>query len=238
MYLFPTQWLAIHGSVGNLQGGLGHKNQKYEKEHSRDWCQGTGSVQPHSRSQPDSDSTVTNALPNPMRVGYRSRPVSPPYLMRMRRRSLRVSPSHSLRIQRCSLTITPSHSLISPECLCTESAGSWSLLWLGKRLMKQPDNMTSFVTFTGLASGADCLSLCRNISGTPKSDSKLAPYSDEFYPEEGVPTGDVLAVTCFGLKINDLPSYIARDIFRALFVDDLAIYSWALPRHHRDICSR
>ena len=32
-----------------------------------------------------------------------------------------------------------------------------------------------------------------------------------------------LAVTCFGLKINDLPSLIAIDIFRALFVDDLAI---------------
>ena len=47
--------------------------------------------------------------------------------------------------------------------------------------------------------------------------------SDEFYPEEGVPTGGVLAVTCFGLKINELPSCIARDIFRALFVDDLAI---------------
>ena len=47
--------------------------------------------------------------------------------------------------------------------------------------------------------------------------------SDEFYPEEGVPTGGVLAVTCFGLKINELPSRIARDIFRALFVDDLAI---------------
>ena len=47
--------------------------------------------------------------------------------------------------------------------------------------------------------------------------------SDEFYPEEGVPTGGLLAVTCFGLKINELPSCIARDIFRALFVDDLAI---------------
>ena len=43
--------------------------------------------------------------------------------------------------------------------------------------------------------------------------------SDEFYPEEG----GVLAVTCFGLNINELPSCIARDIFRALFVDDLAI---------------
>ena len=47
--------------------------------------------------------------------------------------------------------------------------------------------------------------------------------SDELYPEEGVPSGGVLAVTCFGLKINELPSRITRDIFRALFVDDLAI---------------
>ena len=28
--------------------------------------------------------------------------------------------------------------------------------------------------------------------------------SDEFYPEEGVPTGGVLGVTCFGLKIKEL----------------------------------
>ena len=47
--------------------------------------------------------------------------------------------------------------------------------------------------------------------------------SDEFYREEGVPTSGVLAVTCFGLKINELPSCIVRDIFRALFVDDRAI---------------
>ena len=47
--------------------------------------------------------------------------------------------------------------------------------------------------------------------------------SDEFYPEEGVPTGGVLAVTSFGLRINELPSLIAKDILRALFVDDLVI---------------
>ena len=47
--------------------------------------------------------------------------------------------------------------------------------------------------------------------------------SDEFYSEERVQTGGVLAVTCFGLKINELPSIIALDIFRELFVDDLAI---------------
>ena len=58
--------------------------------------------------------------------------------------------------------------------------------------------------------------------------------SDEFYPE-GVPTGGVLAVTCFGIKINELPSHIAMDILRALFVDDLAIlFLWALPRYHRN----
>ena len=47
--------------------------------------------------------------------------------------------------------------------------------------------------------------------------------SDEFYPEEGVPTCGVLALTCFGLNINELPSLIPMDIFRTLFVDDLAI---------------
>ena len=47
--------------------------------------------------------------------------------------------------------------------------------------------------------------------------------SDEFYLEEGVPTGGVLAVSCFGLKINELPSCVTKDIFKALFVNDLAI---------------
>ena len=47
--------------------------------------------------------------------------------------------------------------------------------------------------------------------------------SDKFYPQEGVSTGGVLAVTCFGLKINELPSGIAKDIFKAFFVNDLAI---------------
>ena len=89
----------------------------------------------------------------------------------------------------------------------------FSLIW--KRPMRQPGNMGSSETFTRLASGADCLFWCQNISGTE--------LSDEFYPEKGVPIGGVLAVTCFGLKINEQPTFIARDIFRALFVDDLAI---------------
>ena len=57
--------------------------------------------------------------------------------------------------------------------------------------------------------------------------------SDEFYPKEGVPTGGVLAVTCFGLKIKELPSLIGMDIYRALFVDDLAICFRRLAWHHR-----
>ena len=35
---------------------------------------------------------------------------------------------------------------------------------------------------------------------------------------QGVPAGGVLAVTRFGLKINELPTCIARDIFRALLM--------------------
>ena len=50
-----------------------------------------------------------------------------------------------------------------------------SLTW--KRPMKQPGNMASFKTFTGLASETDCLLLCRNISGTSESESELGPYS-------------------------------------------------------------
>ena len=62
-----------------------------------------------------------------------------------------------------------------------------------------------------------------STSGTAEFESALTLHSDEFHPEEGVPTGGVLAVTCFGIKINELPSHSAMDIFRALFVDDLAI---------------
>ena len=98
----------------------------------------------------------------------------------------------------------------------------FSLIW--KRPVKQTGNMTSFETFTGLASEADCLFLCQNISGNRRIRVRIGTIlSDEFYPEEGVPTGRVLAVTCFGLKMNELPSCKSRDIFRALFVDDMAI---------------
>ena len=87
--------------------------------------------------------------------------------------------------------------------------------------------------------------LCYNASAVPlcplnmhviviplwgSNEAFLSPlsYTQHFtlpnYPGESVPTGGVLDVTCFGLKINEIPSLIARDIFRALFVDDLAIY--------------
>ena len=93
-----------------------------------------------------------------------------------------------------------------------------SLTW--KRPMKQPGNMASFET-TGLASEACFVSeYLRDRRIRVRIGTIL---SDEFHLEDGVPTGGVLAVTCFGLKINELPSCIARDIFRALFVDDLAI---------------
>ena len=58
--------------------------------------------------------------------------------------------------------------------------------------------------------------------------------SDEFYPEEGVPTGGVLAVTCFGLKINELPSCIAKGHLqstRCRWPGDL--FSRTLSGHHR-----
>ena len=69
--------------------------------------------------------------------------------------------------------------------------------------------------------------------------------SDEFYPEEGVLTGGVLAVTCFGLKINELPSCIAKDLaicFRGRSLDTIerhlqqavnAIQEWATSNGFR-----
>ena len=83
--------------------------------------------------------------------------------------------------------------------------------------------MVSSGTYIRLGSEADCQFSCLGISETAEFGSESGTHSDEFYPEEGVPTGGFLAVTCFGLKINELPSLIATDIFRALFVDDLAI---------------
>ena len=58
--------------------------------------------------------------------------------------------------------------------------------------------------------------------------------SDESYLEEGVPAGGVLAVTCFGLKINELPSCIAKDIFKTLCRWPGDLFSRTPSGHHRE----
>ena len=49
-----------------------------------------------------------------------------------------------------------------------------SLTW--RKPMRQPGNMASSETFTGLASEADCLFLFQNISGTGESESELGQH--------------------------------------------------------------
>ena len=96
-----------------------------------------------------------------------------------------------------------------------------------RKPMRQPGNMASSETFTGLASGRLPVFVSEYLRDRRIRVRIKTTLSDEFFPEEGVPTGGVLAVTCFGLKINELPSCIAKDIFKALFVDDLAIcFRW------------
>ena len=50
-----------------------------------------------------------------------------------------------------------------------------SLTW--RKPMRQPGNMASSETFTGLASEADCLFSCQNISGTVESESEVGQHS-------------------------------------------------------------
>ena len=83
--------------------------------------------------------------------------------------------------------------------------------------------MVSSETFTGLASEADCVFVSEHLRDRRIRVKIGTTRSDQFYPEEGVSTGGVLAVTCFGLKTNELLTCIARDVFRTLFADDLAI---------------
>ena len=108
----------------------------------------------------------------------------------------------------------------------------WSLLWPWKGIW---DNLTvwyqAWFTQGWIERKASILSTPKDCTFKVRVGATL---SDEFGTEEGVPTGGVLAVTCFGLKINDLTSHIPPDIFRALFVDDLAICSHAIERHLQD----
>ena len=90
--------------------------------------------------------------------------------------------------------------------------------------------MVSSETYTGLASEADCLCSCRNISGTAESESELGPHSRMNTTQRKVfqlvaswlwHVLDWRLMSC--PLVLELPSCIARDIFRALFVDDLSI---------------
>ena len=83
-----------------------------------------------------------------------------------------------------------------------------------------PDNSTIFVAEATTISLA--LGYYQDMDLGLKVEAAMA--SAEINAEL-VPIGGVLAVTCFGLKINELPSCIAKDIFKALFVDDLAIWT-------------
>ena len=62
--------------------------------------------------------------------------------------------------------------------------------------------MVLSVTYKGLGSEADCRYLNLSISGTAEFWSESGTHSVEFHSEEGVPTGGVLAGTCFGLNLQ------------------------------------
>ena len=106
--------------------------------------------------------------------------------------------------------------------------------------MRHTGHMVSSKTFIGLASEADCLFSSQNISGTTESRSELEHYSlmNSTQPETGVPTAGVLAVTFFfQLKINEMPSSIARDIISALFLLPVDLFIWVLPGHNKETCT-
>ena len=105
--------------------------------------------------------------------------------------------------------------------------------------MRQPDNMVSSETCTWLAPGAYCLFYVSEYLGHCGIPVRIGTTSfDKFDSEEGVPTGGILAVTCFWLKINDLPSRISRDSFKSLFIDNLVICFLGRSLDTRDIYSR
>ena len=109
------------------------------------------------------------------------------------------------------------------------------LLWLGKSLW---DNLAIWhhrrPSHDWPQRQTACF--CVRISQGPGNPSQNWDNTDEFYPEEGVPTGGVLVVTCFGLMNNELPSCIAKDIFNVFqghrWPGDL--FSRTLSGHHRD----
>ena len=70
--------------------------------------------------------------------------------------------------------------------------------------------MVSSETFTGLASGADCLFLCEYLRDRRIRVRMGTTLSDEFYPEEGVLTGGVLAVHILDWRLMSCPLVLPR----------------------------
>ena len=83
--------------------------------------------------------------------------------------------------------------------------------------------MASSETSTGLASEADCLLLCQNISGPANPIQNWDNTLWRILPRGRCSNWWCPGCECFGLTINELLSCITRDIFKALFVDDLVI---------------
>ena len=84
--------------------------------------------------------------------------------------------------------------------------------------------MASSKTFTWSASEADCLFSCQNISGTGESESELGQHSLKNSTQRKV---FQLAVSwlwhVLDWRLMSCPLVFTKDIFKALFVDDLAI---------------
>ena len=74
-------------------------------------------------------------------------------------------------------------------CLCMETAGSWSLLWFRKGLW---DNLAIWYHTRPAQDWVQRQIACFCVR-IAEFEAESGPHSDEFYPEEGVPTGGVLA---------------------------------------------
>ena len=124
---------------------------------------------------------------------------------------------------------------VCPWCICPQTTSSWSLLWPWKGIR---DNLAvwyhAWFTQGWIEKKASHLCFWEPQGPQVQGVWWCDPIRRIWY--KGVPTGRVLTVTCFGLKINDLPRHIPPDILRALFVDDLAICFrgsslYAIERH-------
>ena len=108
------------------------------------------------------------------------------------------------------------------ECLCTESTGGWSLLRPGEGLW---NNLPVWYHQRPAQDGPQrpSVCLCSRVSWRPPNSSQNRHHSLWWILPGRCPNWWCIGCYIFGLKINELPSRITRDIFRALPVDDLAI---------------